>query len=87
MCIRDRVGAGGPAGGVDPALLPAGVEHLGADSIVVCDIDGQEIAIRQDGFVRTSTGESVNVAWDAANEHHFDQVSGRRIEKRANHAA
>lgn len=63
------------------------VEHLGADSIVVCDIDGQDIAIRQDGFVRTGAGERVNVAWDAAHEHHFDQASGRRTDKRANHAA
>ena len=26
------------------------VEHLGADSIVICEIDGQPIAVRQSGF-------------------------------------
>ena len=61
------------------------VEHLGADSIVVCEIDGQAVAIRQDGFIKTSAGEHIQVAWDAAQEHQFDKASGRRIEKRGGH--
>jgi sn-glycerol 3-phosphate transport system ATP-binding protein len=70
-----------PQGG-RPALVKS-VEHLGADSIVACEIDGQHVAIRQDGFVRTSAGERVQVAWDSAQEHQFDKASGRRIEKKA----
>jgi sn-glycerol 3-phosphate transport system ATP-binding protein len=67
------------------AAIVKSVEHLGADSIVVCDIDGQDAAIRQDGFVRTSPGERIAVAWDAAHEHHFDEASGRRIDRKAGH--
>jgi sn-glycerol 3-phosphate transport system ATP-binding protein len=67
-----------------PAIVK-NVEHLGADSIVVCEIDGQAVAIRQDGFIKTSPGERIQVAWDAAQEHQFDTASGRRIEKRGGH--
>jgi sn-glycerol 3-phosphate transport system ATP-binding protein len=67
-----------------PAIVKS-VEHLGADSIVVCEIDGQAVAIRQDGFIKTRAGEPIQVAWDAAQEHQFDKASGRRIEKRGGH--
>ncbi len=67
-----------------PAIVKS-VEHLGADSVVACEIDGQAVAIRQDGFVKTSAGERIQVAWDPAREHQFDKASGRRIEKRGGH--
>ncbi len=67
-----------------PATVKS-VEHLGADSIVVCEIGGQEAAVRQGGFVRTAAGERIQVAWEAAHEHHFDTASGRRIGKEAGH--
>ncbi|MBZ0149662.1 MAG: ABC transporter ATP-binding protein [Pseudorhodoplanes sp.] len=67
-----------------PAIVKS-VEHLGADSVVACEIDGQAVAIRQDGFVKTSAGERIQVAWDPAQEHQFDKASGRRIEKRGGH--
>lgn len=55
------------------------VEHLGADSIVLCEIDGQQISVRQNGFNKSSPGESIQLAWDASFEHQFDKNSGRRM--------
>ena len=33
------------------------VEHLGADSIVLCEIEGQPISVRQDGFSKAAPGD------------------------------
>jgi sn-glycerol 3-phosphate transport system ATP-binding protein len=55
------------------------VEHLGADSIVLCEIDGQPIAVRQEGFSKAGTGDEVRLAWNAADEHKFDKTSGARL--------
>jgi len=60
-----------------PARVRA-VEHLGADSIVLCDIDGQPASVRQDGFSRVSVGDTVQLSWDSQSEHRFDEKSGRR---------
>jgi sn-glycerol 3-phosphate transport system ATP-binding protein len=54
------------------------VEHLGADSIILCEVEGQPVSVRQDGFSRAHPGDDVWLAWDAAHEHQFDQKSGRR---------
>ncbi|MBR1218351.1 ABC transporter ATP-binding protein [Bradyrhizobium sp. U87765 SZCCT0131] len=54
------------------------VEHLGADSIVLCDVDDQAVAVRQDGFSKAAPGDEVRLAWSAADEHIFDNTSGRR---------
>ena len=62
-----------------PARVKA-VEHLGADSIVLCEIDGQPVSVRQDGFSKSQTGDEIRLAWDAASEHLFETVSERRIE-------
>jgi sn-glycerol 3-phosphate transport system ATP-binding protein len=56
------------------------VEHLGADSIILCDVEGQSVSVRQDGFSKCSPGDDVQIAWDAGSEHQFDKHSGRRLE-------
>ena len=56
------------------------VEHLGADSIVLCEIDGQPISVRLDGFSKVQPGEDVRLAWEAEREHRFDPSSERRLE-------
>jgi sn-glycerol 3-phosphate transport system ATP-binding protein len=55
------------------------VEHLGADSIVLCDMDGEAILLRQDGFSKLGPGDTVRLAWAAADEHQFDAVTGLRL--------
>jgi len=62
-----------------PARVKA-VEHLGADSIILCEIDGQSVSVRQDGFSKSLPGDDIQLAWDAAFEHQFDKTSERRIE-------
>jgi sn-glycerol 3-phosphate transport system ATP-binding protein len=56
------------------------VEHLGADSIILCEVEGQPVSVRQDGFSKAHPGDDVRLAWDAAHEHQFDQTSGRRLD-------
>jgi sn-glycerol 3-phosphate transport system ATP-binding protein len=55
------------------------VEHLGADSIVLCEIDGQPILVRQDGFSKAAPDDSIRLAWMTSDEHQFDQATGQRI--------
>jgi sn-glycerol 3-phosphate transport system ATP-binding protein len=55
------------------------VEHLGADSIVLCEIKGQPIAVRQDGFSKAVAGEDIRLAWTDADEHQFNQTTGARL--------
>jgi sn-glycerol 3-phosphate transport system ATP-binding protein len=54
------------------------VEHLGADSIVLCDIEGQPVSVRQDGFSKAAPGDDIRLAWTPADEHQFDQATGAR---------
>ena len=61
------------------AALVKTVEHLGADSIVLCDIGGQPVSVRQDGFSEARPGDDIRLAWDANHEHLFDKESGRRL--------
>lgn len=56
------------------------VEHLGADSIILCDMEDQPVSVRQDGFSKCSPGDDIQLAWDAGSEHQFDKNSGRRLE-------
>jgi sn-glycerol 3-phosphate transport system ATP-binding protein len=65
-----------------PARVKA-VEHLGADSVILCEIDGQNVSVRQDGFSKSQPGDDVRLAWDADFEHQFDKTSERRIEPAA----
>ena len=55
------------------------VEHLGADSIVLCEIDGQPILVRQDGFSKAAPGDNIRLAWMTSDEHQFDQATDRRL--------
>jgi sn-glycerol 3-phosphate transport system ATP-binding protein len=54
------------------------VEHLGADSIVLCEIDGQPVSVRQDGFSKAAPGDDIRLAWAPSDEHQFDQATGAR---------
>jgi sn-glycerol 3-phosphate transport system ATP-binding protein len=54
------------------------VEHLGADSIVLCEIGGQPVSVRQDGFSKAAPGDDIRLAWTPSDEHQFDQVTGAR---------
>jgi sn-glycerol 3-phosphate transport system ATP-binding protein len=65
-----------------PARVKA-VEHLGADSVILCEIGGQPVSVRQDGFSKSQPGDDVRLAWDADFEHQFDKTSERRIEPAA----
>ncbi|MBU6457088.1 MAG: ABC transporter ATP-binding protein [Bradyrhizobium sp.] len=55
------------------------VEHLGADSIVLCEFEGQPVSVRQDGFSKAAPGEAIQLAWSASDEHQFDQATGARL--------
>jgi sn-glycerol 3-phosphate transport system ATP-binding protein len=57
------------------------VEHLGADSIILCEVEGGPVSLRQEGFSKADPGDDVRLDWDAAHEHQFDQASGRRLEQ------
>lgn len=65
--------------GGHPAQVKA-VEHLGADSIILCHMEGQPVSVRQDGFSRCSAGDDIQLVWEAGSEHQFDKDSGRRLE-------
>lgn len=54
------------------------VEYLGADTVVMCDVAGTSIAVRQAGHVPLSIGSKVSVTWNPSNAHSFD-ASGNRI--------
>ena len=55
------------------------VEHLGADSIVLCEVEGQPVSVRQDGFSKAAPGDDIKLAWSAGDEHQFDQATGVRL--------
>jgi sn-glycerol 3-phosphate transport system ATP-binding protein len=55
------------------------VEHLGADSIVLCEIGGQPILVRQDGFSKLRPGDIVRLDWTEGDEHQFDPATGLRV--------
>jgi sn-glycerol 3-phosphate transport system ATP-binding protein len=54
------------------------VEHLGADSIVLCELDGQTISVRQDGFSKAAPGDEIRLVWAPSAEHQFDSTTGER---------
>jgi sn-glycerol 3-phosphate transport system ATP-binding protein len=56
------------------------VEHLGADSIVLCEIEGQPVSVRLAGFSQAAPGDDIRLAWTAGDEHQFDQATGRRLD-------
>ena len=55
-----------------------GVEYLGADSVVDCELGGQLLAVRTQGKTDLSAGDRVQVSWSTASVHVFDAASGHR---------
>src|SRR3954449_6854238 len=56
------------------------IEHLGADSIILCEVEGQPIAVRLEGFSKVRPGEDVRIAWEPGLERRFDSNSEARLE-------
>jgi sn-glycerol 3-phosphate transport system ATP-binding protein len=52
---------------------------------VVCEIDGQPIAVRQSGFSKVAPGDDIRLAWTEGDEHRFDQATGARLASVARH--
>ena len=64
-----------------PTGLPAtvvAVEYLGADSLVLCDVFGQRLAVRVAGMADAVAGAKVHLDWDVADQHLFDG-GGQRV--------
>jgi sn-glycerol 3-phosphate transport system ATP-binding protein len=62
-----------------PATVKA-VEYLGADSIVLCDVKGETVAVRQTGYCALPTGSTVGLSWQNCHIHLFEKNSGKRRE-------
>ena len=60
-----------------PATVKA-VEYLGADSIVLCDVKGETVSVRQSGYCALPTGSQVALGWQNRHIHLFDRNSGKR---------
>ena len=72
-----------PGDDADAAGLPgrvAGVEYLGADTIVSARVGGETVAVRMAGAVTLGIGAPVRLSWTAHRQHLFEIESGRRIE-------
>ena len=54
------------------------VEYLGGDSLVVCRLGAERVAVRTSGSVGLSRGESTWLRWAAAAQHYFDASGNRR---------
>jgi sn-glycerol 3-phosphate transport system ATP-binding protein len=54
------------------------VEYLGADSLIAVHAASQPILVRVPGHAAVNAGDTVRVAWDKTNEHHFDAATGDR---------
>jgi sn-glycerol 3-phosphate transport system ATP-binding protein len=54
------------------------VEHLGADSVIVCEIAGKAAAFRQDGFSPLRRGDDIRLDWLPKHVHVFDSETGHR---------
>ena len=56
------------------------IEPLGSDSIVMVDIAGTAVTIREDGQFSATVGESTTVRFDMKRSHLFDAETGMRVE-------
>ena len=65
------------ADGVDATV--AGIEYLGADSVVTCALGDAVLAVRAKGKLQGTAGDSVRLNWDLAATHCFDQAGGHRL--------
>ena len=54
------------------------VEYLGGESLVVCRLGAERVAVRTSGSVGLSRGESTWLRWAAAAQHYFDASGNRR---------
>ncbi|UXN05858.1 ABC transporter ATP-binding protein [Bartonella sp. HY761] len=54
------------------------VEYLGADSIIVADIAGQTVLVREAGFSNVKPQSEVYITWDSEAAHHFNLQTGMR---------
>ena len=65
-------------GGTGLAARVAGVEYLGADSILTCAAGSQTLAVRAPGRVELPEGAPVTLAWKPEATHLFDAATGQR---------
>ncbi|HWN14325.1 MAG TPA: ABC transporter ATP-binding protein [Candidatus Dormibacteraeota bacterium] len=68
-------------GAKEPGAVEAlvrSIEYLGADSILMCAIGRQALAVRAPGRVALAPGARVHVAWAPEAAHVFDAETGRR---------
>ena len=54
-------------------------EYLGADTVLSCDVQRQQVLARLPGKVRAEPGATVHLAYDQAETHRFDAETGLRI--------
>jgi sn-glycerol 3-phosphate transport system ATP-binding protein len=60
------------------AAVVESVEYLGADSLVAARAGTRPVVARVPGRSGARVGETVRLAWDRAQEHHFDPRTGGR---------
>ncbi|MGF9758264.1 ABC transporter ATP-binding protein [Microvirga sp. 0TCS3.31] len=60
-----------------PAIVRT-VEYLGADSIILCDVKGETVSVRQSGYCPLPAGTEVELGWQNRHTHLFDRNSGKR---------
>ncbi len=71
-----RLAAGPEPGAVEASVRS--VEYLGADSILICAVGGQTLAVRAPGRIERPAGARVHLAWGKEAAHVFAAESGRR---------
>ena len=71
-----RVASGAEPGSVEAEVRS--IEYLGADSIVLCAIGAQALAVRVPGRLELPAGAPVHLAWGKEAVHLFDAETGRR---------
>jgi sn-glycerol 3-phosphate transport system ATP-binding protein len=73
-----RIGAEGERGAVEATVRS--IEYLGADSILMCALGAQALAVRAPGRVRLAPGACVHLAWAPEAAHVFEAETGRRLD-------
>jgi len=53
------------------------VEYLGGDSLLGCAIGGQPLAVRVQGSVGLSPGDTAHLRWPAGAQHYFAEDGTR----------
>ena len=71
-----RIGADREPGAVEATVRS--IEYLGADSILMCAIGAQALAVRAPGRIARAPGARVHLAWAPEAAHVFDAETGRR---------